>query len=189
MHRSAGNLSFPPLLPGAQWKGASQGRKFPGGDHTWKKSLAPRPLAHMPDKQTVQDIQTACGGKFDLLSRTVQLPADLVSREGTPLPRPGHASTRPGQRMPLYDSVWPDTTAPTFSVWDYCKKVGHAPPPNSLPAPRVNDMKSWFATYGTPTPNAPPGVRSEFSSTNKCIPHGEGEASRQVRMYKGRVLK
>ena len=27
-------------------------------------------------------------------------------------------------KMPLYDTVWPDTTPPNFSVWDYCKKVG-----------------------------------------------------------------
>jgi len=91
--------------------------------------------------------------------------------------------------MPLYERCWPNTTAPEFSVWDYCKKVGHAPPPGSLPAPRVNDMKSWFATYGHPTPNQPPGVMTEFAGTTRPAIGGEGEATRTVKMYRGRVLR
>ena len=174
-------------------------RSFPGSDYTWRRSLAPRPLHHMPDKGTVQEIQAATGSRFNLLQQTVDLPADLVTREGTPYmgttrgngAMGGRSSGSSGSRnkMPLYHEAWPDTTPPTFSVFDYCKKVGHAPPPNSIPAPRVNDMKQWFATYGHPTPNAPPGVRSEFAATTKCVPFGEGEPSRSVKMFRGRVLK
>ena len=36
-------LSFPPLL--TEWKGASQGRTFPGGDHTRLKALEARQRA------------------------------------------------------------------------------------------------------------------------------------------------
>ena len=67
--------------------------------------------------------------------------------------------------------------------------AGHAPPPNSLPAPRVTDMKSWFQTYGRPEPNAPPGVYSEFTSTAKSVPRGDGMATAQVKLYRGRVLR
>ena len=91
--------------------------------------------------------------------------------------------------MPLYDSVWPETAAPNFSVWDYCQKRGHAPPPNSLPAPVVRDMKHWFETYGRPKSDVPPGVRSEFTGTTKSVPYGKGAPSVQVKMYRGRVLK
>ena len=184
-----GSLSFPPLI--GQWKGAAQGRSFPGSSETWKKALAPRPLAHLPDKQTVQDLKNACGAKFNLLADTVALPEELVSRDSVSQMsfRPTRAGGTPSRKMPLYDSVWPETTPPTFSVWDYCKRVGHAVPPNHMPAPRVNDMKQWFDTYGSPSGNAPPGVRSEFASTCKSVPFGEGTPSAQVKMFRGRVLK
>ena len=57
-----GALSFPPLL--TEWKGASQGRTFPGGDHTRLKALearAKRPLRHPPTKELVQDLVLAAG--------------------------------------------------------------------------------------------------------------------------------
>lgn len=137
-----GSLSFPPLL--TQWKGAAQGRSFPGSSHTWQKALAPRPLAHAPSEQTLQDLQLACGPRWNLLQEAAQLPS---SKSGAPLPPPvttyrsGGGGRDLPAKMPLYETVWPDTQAPTFSVWDYCKKVGHAPPPNSMPAPRITDMK------------------------------------------------
>ena len=61
------------------------------------------------------------------------------------------------------------------------------PPPNSLPAPRVTDMKSWFATYGHPSMSAS-GSLSEFSQTTKSVPRGEGMPSQQVKLFRGRVL-
>ena len=85
MAGSGGQLSFPPLL--SQWKGASQGRTFPGSEFTWKKSLAPRPLHHMPNRSTVQDLQTATGGRFNLLQQSISLPDELVRRD-IPTPQP-----------------------------------------------------------------------------------------------------
>jgi len=189
MASSSSSLSFPPLLSQSQWKGASQGRAFPGGDHTWKKSLAPRPLRHVPDKGTVSDLQASTGPHFNLLHQTVQLPADSIEHLGLPAtlyPAP----QRPTNKMPLYDSVWPDTTVPTFSVWDYCQKRGHAVPANYMPAPKVNDMKGWFATYGQPRSDQGTGFRSEFTATTKPVLHAtHSEPSQKVRMYKGRVLR
>jgi hypothetical protein len=198
MAPSANTLSFPPLLAQHQWKGASQGRLFPGSQHTWKKALAPRPLHHMPDHGTVQDLQASTGARFNLLQQTVNLPQELITEGGQyagtstgGAASRGRSGTGGGSRrkMPLYEEAWPSTTPPEFSVFDYCKRVGHAPPPNSIPAPRVNDMKAWFATYGHPTPNAAPGVRSEFAATTRCVLHGDGEPSRNVKMFRGRVLK
>ena len=190
------SLSFPPLLDAQKWKGASQGRSFPGSQVTWKKQLAPRPLARTPDEQTMHELLEACGPRFDLLQQATQLPKDAVRRDGSWPPPPAPTTTRtrsfpggPTLGMPLYSSVWGDKPLPNFSVWDYCKRVGHAPPPNSLPAPQISDLKSWFATYGHPKPNAPPGVRSEFASTNKSVPHSQGQPSAQVRLYRGRVLR
>ena len=77
-------LSFPPLLDSNQWKGASQGRTFPGSQHTWKKALAPRPLNHPINKDTVMDLQAATGGRFNLLHETVKLPEEMVRRDGVP---------------------------------------------------------------------------------------------------------
>ena len=45
----------------------------------------------------------------------------------------------------------------------------------------ITDMKSWFQTYGRPEPNAPPGVYSEFTSTAKSVPRGDGMATAQVK--------
>ena len=153
----------------------------------------------MPDHGTVQDIQAATGPRFNLLQQTVNLPQELIGEgTGTHPHTGGAASTMgrssgtgsgPRRKMQLYEEAWPGTTPPEFSVFDYCKRVGHAPPPNSVPAPRVNDMKAWFATYGHPTPNAAPGVRSEFAATTRCVLHGDGEPSRNVKMFRGRVLR
>lgn len=191
-------LTFPPLL--AEWKGAAQGRAFPGSAHTTKKALearAAKPLHHMPTKETVNDMLLATGpSHFQLLQKTVQLPDELVRRDtNTPgLHVSRSAQSRSGPRrsnnMPLYEQVWgTDTTPPDFSVFEYCQKKGHAPPPNSIPAPRVTDMKSWFATYGKPSGNAPPGVRTEFTAVSKSVPYGNGTPSSSVKMYRGRVLK
>lgn len=53
----------------------------------------------------------------------------------------------------------------------------------------LSPWQSWFATYGMPKPEAPPGYRSEFSATNKSVPYGEGMPSAQVKLYAGRVLR
>lgn len=190
-----GSLSFPPLL--GQWKGASQGKAFPGSEFTWKQALKPRPLKHELSAQTVSDLQIACGPRYNLLQQTTNLDAHVKSGETMSSTMPSFSASASfpafsgGQPrdMPLYSSVWPETSAPTFSVFDYCKKVGHAPPPNSLPAPRVTDMKQWFATYGHPKPNAPSGVRSEFAQSIKSVPRSAGMPSQQVRLYRGRVLR
>ena len=177
---SSSTLSFPPLLE--QWKGTAQGRSFPGSEFTWKKALAPRPLAHAISEQTLHDLQVACGPRFNLLQQATQLndrapPRATADTARTTMPPassnsqmpPSFRRGGPARGMPLYQSVWPDTTVPEFSVWDCnkcaglnhrgwlcvpcsrpnarnhmladCKRVGHAPPPNSLPAPPVSDMK------------------------------------------------
>lgn len=193
----AGSLSFPPLL--SQWKGAAQDNKFPGSDHTWKQALRPRPLKHELSQQTVSDLQVACGPRFHLLQQATNLDAHVsgssdAMSSSMPPPNFRGSATNPAfsanpRGMPLYQTVWPETSPPQFSVFEYCKKVGHAPPPNSLPAPRVNDMKQWFATYGHPAPNAPTGTLSEFAQSIKSVPRSGGETSQQVRLYRGRVLR
>jgi len=186
-------LSHPPLLHRNQWKGAGLERQFPGGNHTFMQSIAARPLAHAPDENTVRELQAATGGAFNTLQQTIQLPAEMLratsmtSPPVIPAAPPGGRSG--GSKMPIYDSIWPNTTAPTFSNWDYCQKRGHAPPPNSLPAPRVTDMKSWFATYGQPQKQPPPGFRTEFSSLGKSVRHSDSELSAASKMFPGRVLK
>lgn len=164
-----GTLSFPPLLPSSQWKGAKQAAPFPGAAHTWKAALKPRPLHHTPSRETVSEIKLATESRFNTLQETLQLPnySETPSGGGVHV-RPTANAHNKKKNGPLYDTVWPGTTAPDFSVWDYCKKVGHAPP--SVPAPRVNDMKSWFATYGHPQ-LPPAGVRSEcvnLQESNYC---------------------
>ena len=119
-------LSFPPLLDDKQWRGASQGRVFPGQEE--KQRLRARKA--LDDAEAKKE-------KFGISPELLDLP----------LPPPPSINRAPGtmpSKMPLYDTVWPGTTAPTFSVFDYCKKVGHAPPPNYMPAPRVLDMKVRF---------------------------------------------
>ena len=62
----------------------------------------------------------------------------------------------PPSKPKLYASVWgAESSVPTFSVWRYCEKHGHAPP--SIPAPPISDMKAWFAEYGKPKIDCPPG--------------------------------
>lgn len=183
-------LSFPPLL--TQWKGASQGRTFPGSESTWKKALAPRPLNVTPDDATIQDLQASAGGNFNHLQQTIKLsPQSLQSAAAsTSLPAARQPGGGRGPKMQLYDSVWPGTSAPNFSVWAYTKKHGHAMPAAEVPVPRVNDMQQWFATYGAPQDLAPPGVRTEFTSLNKCVRHAtNGEKSQTVKMFRGRVLR
>jgi hypothetical protein len=187
----SGGLSFPPLLSDSQWKGAVGGRQFPGGGHTWKKALAPRPLSVTPDEATVRDLQISAGPSFNALQQTINLPDELIRATATQGPAPLQPVLRVRTpQMPLYDKVWPGTTPPNFSVWEYTKKHGHAMPPNSLPAPRVNDMKQWFSTYGHPQELPQPGVRTEFTSLNKSIPRSkDGEKSKAVRMFRGSVLR
>ena len=197
-------LSFPPLLDHSKWKGASANREpFPGSELTWKKALAPRPLARMPNEGTVRDLQAATAGRFDLLQQTIRLPEEVLQASAIPSTGGVSSSVRPAARsMPLYDHVWPGTTAPTFSVWEYTKKHGHAMggiggprqggAADAVPAPRVTDMKSWFNTYGHPSAQPPTGSRSEFTSLGKSVPYSDPkqpEASRVVRMYKGSVLR
>ena len=43
-------------------KGAGMTPHYPGGDHTWRKALADRPLALTPDEATVRDLQASVGG-------------------------------------------------------------------------------------------------------------------------------
>ena len=182
-------LSFPPLMDHAKWKGANRERVFPGGGHTWKKALAPRPLRERVNAETARDLQASTGAAFNVLQGTIQLPAEVLQETAASAVASVTPSVAPrSKRMPLYDSVWPHTNPPTFSVWDYCQKTGHAMPPNSLPAPRVTDMKSWFATYGHPTEQALL-QKSEFTALNKSIPKGDGECSRTVKMYRGRITR
>ena len=55
-------LSHPPIMSRNQWKGAGLQRKFPGGNLTFLRSIAPRPLAVQMDEATVRDLQAATGG-------------------------------------------------------------------------------------------------------------------------------
>ena len=185
------SLSFPPLLSSNKWRG-STGKSYPGSDNTWHKALAPRPLRHLPSESTVRDMQMSTGARFNLLQQSVKLPEDLIKRSSAqPDYSAGYLTVSGGapSSMPLYDSVWAGASKPKFDNWKYCKKHGHAPHPNTLPAPGINDLKSWFAEYGHPKADVSPGVRSEFTATLSCIPRAQGETSKSVRMIRGSVLR
>lgn len=165
----AATLSFPPLLSRNQWKGTTSGAKFPGGDHTWKKSLRPRPLRTNPNAGTIEEIAVSTGKNFKLLSETTGLRqrTDTPSSEG----RAVAPSTRGEPR--LFHAVFPDAEPPTFKMWDYCRKHGHAPDfckkpgTASIPAPRINDLSAWFSEYGRPRVDVPPGYHSEFTAVSR----------------------
>ena len=193
-------MSFPPVLDHSKWRNATSDTHFPGGSITWRKSLAPRPLHHQPSAATVNELRLATGGNFALLNETAQIKA---AGEKAPVAAPAGA---PPRRQPaLYNSVWgAKSTMPTFNVWDYCKKHGHAPLPTdynsqaaghmggkSMPQPPINDMKAWFAEYGRPKiERDPPGFRTEFAArTNTVRKPGATDVTQTVRMLPGRVLK
>jgi hypothetical protein len=144
------SMSFPPLLPSKTWRAPTVAPDFPGSSHTWRKAMAPRPLTHQPSAATVGELQLATRGNFALLNETTKLKAanDRPSLSATAAPPPS--------KPKLYASVWGhESSVPTFSVWRYCEKHGHAPP--SMPAPPISDMKAWFAEYGKPKVDCAPG--------------------------------
>ena len=144
------SMSFPPLLPSKTWRNPTVAPDFPGSSLTWRKAMAPRPLTHQPSAATVGELRLATRGNFALLNETTKLKAANA--------RPSLSATAapPPSKPKLYASVWgAESSVPTFSVWRYCEKHGHAPP--SMPAPPISDMKGWFAEYGKPKIDCPPG--------------------------------
>ena len=178
------SMSFPPLLGHSKWRNPTVAPTFPGASATWRKSLAARPLSHQPSAATVGELRLAMGGNFPLLHETTKLKATSGSSFV------GHPTgARPAAKPKLYASVWgAESTVPTFSVWAYCQKHGHAPP--SVPQPPIRDMKGWFAEYGRPRIDCPPGFRSEFAArTNIVRKPGATDVTQTVRMLPGRVLR
>ena len=194
-----GMMSFPPLLDHSKWRNATSDQHFPGGSITWRRALAPRPLAHQPSAGTVGELRLATGGNFPLLSNTTKLKA-----AGEPSFAAEPVGAPPPTKPVLFKAVWgPEATMPSFNVWDYCQKHGHAPQPTdprskagghmggtSMPQPPIRDMKAWFAEYGRPKMDCPPGYRSEFAArTNTVRKPGATDVTKTVRMIPGRVLK
>lgn len=188
-----GTLAFPPVLERSKWRNATSDTSFPGGSITWRKALAPRPLHHTPSPTTVNDLRMATGGRFQLLQETTDLKAAAAAAsaagETSQLQPPVYPGGRPVGPPTTFTAVWgKEASMPTFNVWDYCKKHGHAPP--SMPQPPINDMKSWFAEYGKPKIDCPPGFRTEFAArTNMVRKPGATDLTKTVRMVPGRVLK
>ena len=174
---SDASLAFPPLLKG--FRAAGQ-KSYPGGTETWKKALAPRPLRVNPSQQTLQEMAVATGANWKLLQQAtgVQAPDRHIRTPYTRGKSPGN---------PLYQTVFPGGAPPIHSQWAYCKKYGRAP--KEVPAPRINDLATWFGEYGRPGGQTAPGFRSEFSASLKSIPYAHGETSTTVRMIRGRVLR
>ncbi|KAL3917474.1 MAG: hypothetical protein SGPRY_006390, partial [Prymnesium sp.] len=190
------SLSFPPLLSGFHAAGK---KSYPGGELTWKKALAPRPLSSALSPRTKQELASAVGAHWNLLNRTLHpsLPEGEPSHASSPPPPflppslpPSSGESENGaarRSMPLFRSVFARGSFPAHSQWDYCKKYGR--PPKQVAAPRIEDLSSWFAEYGRPTELCGSGFRSEFAPTLKSVPRGQGETSASVRMIRGRVLR
>lgn len=182
-----GQLSFPPLLDNSKWRNATSDQYFPGGSYTWRKSLQPRPLRHKPSPTTLNELRMATGGRFGLLEDTTALPKSSSAPPGA-----DHFQV-PGGKLHappvLFNSIFPkESTMPTFNVWDYCQKHGHAPP--RMPQPPINDMKAWFQEYGKPKVDCPPGFRTEFAArTNVVKKPGATDITKTSRMIPGRVLR
>jgi len=144
------SMSFPPLLPSKTWRAPTVAPVFPGSSLTWRKAMAPRPLTHQPSAATVGELRLATRGNFALLNETTKLSS------ANSQPSLSESAAPPPSKPKLYASVWGTASSvPTFSVWRYCEKHGHAPP--SIPAPPISDMKAWFAEYGKPKIDCPPG--------------------------------
>ena len=112
--------------------------------------MAPRPLTHQPSAATVGELRLATRGNFALLNETTKL------KSANSQPSLSETAAPPPSKPKLYASVWgAESSVPTFSVWRYCEKHGHAPP--SIPAPPISDMKAWFVEYGKPKIDCPPG--------------------------------
>lgn len=107
--------SFPPLLDSEGWRPAGK-KQYPGSSHTWKKSLAPRPLHVTPSQRTLEELSVTTGRNFGLLQKTAGL--------STPLEPSAVRAAMSGNAprgAPLYNAVWPGTTLPAFSQWTYCR--------------------------------------------------------------------
>ena len=144
------SMSFPPLLPSKTWRTPTVAPVFPGSSLTWRKAMAPRPLTHQPSAATVGELRLATRGNFALLNETTKL------KSANSQPSLSETAAPPPSKPKLYASVWgAESSVPTFSVWRYCEKHGHAPP--SIPAPPISDMKAWFVEYGKPKIDCPPG--------------------------------
>ena len=133
----------------------------------------------------------ATGGRFQLLQETTDLKAAAAAAsaagETSQLQPPVYPGGRPVGPPTTFTAVWgKEASMPTFNVWDYCKKHGHAPP--SMPAPQLDSLKAWFGEYGHPKADVQPGVRSEFVASTSTVIKGNGEGRQTVRMIKGRVL-
>ena len=83
-----------------------------------------------------------------------------------------------------FSDMYGKSAKPDFNVFDYCKRVGHAPP--SVPAPPVSNLSAWFNEYGRPRNTCPPGLRSEFVQNTSLR---NGYPTNTVRMIRGRVLR
>lgn len=170
-------LSFPPRLKKFQTTG---NKAYPGGQNTWKKKAANKPLELNMPSETMHDLSTASGSNWNLLQDTL----GLRGREPRALVTQSKMSSNSSE---LYHSLFPGTSLPNHSQWDYCRKYGHAP--MEVPAPDIKDMAAWFGEYGKPCKSSAPGFRSEFAATFKSVPHSNGQPSLAVRMIRGRVLR
>ena len=158
-------VSFPPLLASERW-GAHTSSRGKGPARS-----VPRPLA-VP-RHTVEELMAATGERWPLL----QSAANTVGGE----------TRQPEQRRvpdTFSDMFGAKSAKPEFNVFNYCKRVGHAPP--SVPAPPISNLSSWFNEYGRPRNSCPPGLRSEFVQTTSLR---NGAPTHTVRMIRGRVLR
>ena len=183
-----GQLSFPPLLDNSKWRNATSDQQFPGGSYTWRKSLQPRPLKHQPSPSTVTELRMATGERFQLLEDTAALPKSSSAPPGPDMVQVPGRKRNAGPTV-LFNTIFPkESSMPTFNVWDYCQKHGHAPP--RMPQPPISDMKAWFQEYGKPKVDCPPGFRTEFAArTNLVRKPGATDITRTSRMLPGRVLR
>jgi len=164
-------ISFPPILERHRW----------GRDPTMTQKPGGKPLS----EQTVRDLQGALGGNFHVLQAELGIEPG-AGGSTSPRGRPEPAAQQPDKQ--IYNAIWGKASLPQMNVFEYAKQKGHALPPNSMPAPQIDSLSSWFAEYGKPKLTQP-GVQSEFVSSMKSIPRGHGEVSADMRMIKGSLLR
>ena len=167
--QSDAKMSFPPLLDSRKWGAtAPVGRRRP--------RAVPKPLTLRGG--TLQDLKLATGDRYELLQSVARVDAgsaasDVARSEAA---RPDH-----------FRQMFPSAIRPQGSIFEHCKRTGHATMTNPVAGPPIRDLSGWFAEYGRPS--GPDSLRTEFARNVSLVPRGDGETTNTVRMLKGRVLR
>ena len=177
--------TFPPTLERKQWKGSFAVERTARNpvNHTRR----PRELS----AETAAEVRAAAGPHSSLLFEAANLRAPpKASSSTTPAPAAAAAAAADSNTPPpvnIYQSTFPGTAPPEFSVFAFCKKYGRAPRAADVPAPAIDSIAGWMAEYGKPQkPDYPDGTFTAFAEST-AFRNGETQNARQ--MFRGSVLR